>query len=212
MSATIVSDVIEAYLKRTGPSEDPILLEMEERARREHFPIVGPLVGRILHQLTRISGASRILELGSGFGYSGYWFASALGDDGQIILTDSSDQNLASAKDHFERGAIRCQLECRSGDALETMDALPGSFDIVFNDVDKHAYPLVFEKAVQRLRPGGLLISDNVLIRGEVLDPSDDESVQGILEYTRLIFNSPGFFSSIIPIRDGISISVKSDR
>ncbi len=210
MGTTIVSEAIEGYLQRTEPSQDPILLEMEERARRDHFPIVGPLVGRILHQLALISHATRILELGSGFGYSGYWFASALGDDGQIILTDGSDQNLASAKDHFQRGGISCQLECRSGDALETMDALPGSFDIVFNDVDKHAYPLVFEKASQRLRPGGLLISDNVLIRGEVLEPSDEENVQGILEYTRLIFNSPDFFSSIIPIRDGISVSVKS--
>jgi len=210
MGVTIVSEAIEAYLHRTGPSQDPILLEMEERARRDHFPIVGPLVGRVLHQLTRISRATRILELGSGFGYSGYWFASALGDDGQITLTDASDSNLASAKDHFQRGGISCQLECRSGDALETMDALPGSFDIVFNDVDKHAYPLVFEKASRRLRPGGLLISDNVLIRGEVLEPSEEENVQGILEYTRLIFNSPDFFSSIIPIRDGISVSVKS--
>ncbi len=211
MGTTIVSEAIESYLQRTEPSQDPILLEMEERARRDHFPIVGPLVGRILHQLARIGGATRILELGSGFGYSGYWFASALGDDGQIILTDASDQNLTSAKDHFQRGGIPCQLECRSGDALETMDSLPGSFDIVFNDVDKHAYPLVFEKAARRLRPGGMLISDNVLIRGEVLTPSDEENVQGILEYTRLIFNSPDFFSSIIPIRDGISISLKSD-
>ncbi len=206
----IVTAAIEGYLTRITPQEDPILAEMEARAGETDFPIVGPLVGRLLHQLVKMTGSQRILELGSGFGYSAYWFANALEDSGKIILTEFQEENLALAKNWFQRGEIFSKATFHQGDALETLEGLDGEFDIIFNDVNKNGYPEVFKKAAPRLRSGGLLISDNVLWKGQVVEDQPDENTAGILEYNRLIFESPGFFSSIIPIRDGISLSIKS--
>lgn len=206
---TLIGQDIEEYLRRVSPQEDPILGEMEEQARREGFPIVGPLVGRILFQLVKIGGGCRVLELGSGFGYSAYWFALALGGSGEITLTEFSEKNMRLAKDFFQRGKVRAKADFRQGDALEVLAELPGDFDIIFNDVDKHQYPEIFRKAAPLVRRGGLLIADNILWQGRVMEPNPDEETQGILEYTRLIFESPDFFSSIIPLRDGISVSVK---
>ncbi len=206
----IVTAPIEDYLKRITPQEDPILAEMEALAGETDFPIVGPLVGRLLHQLVKLTSSRRILELGSGFGYSAYWFAQALEDSGEIILTEFQEENLALAKDWFQRGEISSRATFHQGDALEILEGLDGEFDIIFNDAGKHRYPEVFKKAGPRLRSGGLLISDNVLWHGQVVEGQPDENTQGILEYNRLIFESPEFFSSIIPIRDGISLSIKS--
>lgn len=205
----IVTPAIEDYMKKVSPQEDPILGEMEERAELEGFPIVGPLVGRILFQLVKLGGARRILELGSGFGYSAYWFALALGGSGEITLTELSEKNVSLAKDYFRRGKILSRVYFRQGEALEVLGKLDGDFDIIFNDVGKYQYPEVFQRAVPFVRPGGLLISDNVLWQGQVLEPNPDEDTRGILEYTRLIFESPDFFSTILPVRDGISISLK---
>ncbi|MDA2938897.1 O-methyltransferase [Acidobacteria bacterium AH-259-A15] len=205
----IVTQGIEGYLLEITPLEDPILLEMEAHARRNHFPIVGPLVGRILYQLVKLAKARRVLELGSGFGYSAYWFGRALGESGEITLTEFSKENLGLARNYFAQGRISSQVYFHQGDALEILERLEGQFDIIFNDVDKHQYPEVFRKAGPRVRSGGLLISDNVLWHGRVLEGNPDPSTRGILEYNRLIFEDPEFFSSIIPVRDGISISLK---
>ena len=200
---------IDAYLLQACPTRDSILAEMESRAAAESFPIVGPLVGRLLFQLARISGAKSILELGSGFGYSGYWFGSAVGPGGELTLTDFSSRNLRDAESYFKRGGISCRTRFREGDALRTLEQVSGPFDIIFNDVDKVRYPLVFTQASKLLRPGGLLISDNLLCQGRVLEGDADEKLRGIQEYTRLIFDSEEYFSSVIPIRDGVSVSLK---
>ncbi|MBI4446958.1 MAG: O-methyltransferase [Acidobacteria bacterium] len=205
----ITSQAIEQYLTRLYGQEDPILVEMEERAKKEGFPIVGPLVGRILYQLVKISGARRVLELGSGFGYSGYWFSQALGKSGEITLTEFSEENIRAARDFFKKGKVETPVHFYHGDALELLENLPGPYDIIFNDVNKPQYPEIFRKAPSRLRPGGLLISDNVLWKGLVVESDGDEKTNGILEYTHLIFSSPDFYSSIIPVRDGISVSIK---
>ena len=200
---------IDAYLLQACPPRDSILAEMESRAAADSFPIVGPLVGRLLFQLVCISGAKRILELGSGFGYSGYWFASAMGSGGELILTDLSSRNLRDAGSYFKRGGISCRTRFRAGDALRTLEQVSGAFDIIFNDVDKARYPQVFTQASRLLKPGGLLISDNLLCQGRVLKSGADENVRGMQEYTRLIFQNENYVSTVIPIRDGVSVSVK---
>ena len=200
---------IDAYLHQACPPRDSILAEMESRARAESFPIVGPLVGRLLFQLALISGAKRILELGSGFGYSGYWFGSAVGPGGELTLTDFSSRNLRDAESYFKRGGISCRTRFREGDALRTLGQVTGPFDIIFNDVDKARYPQVLARASNLLRPGGLLISDNLLVQGRVLEPGAGENVRGVQEYTRLIFENEEYFSTVIPIRDGVSVSLK---
>jgi len=205
----IVNEGIEDYLTDILPQLDPVLMEMESRAREQEFPIVGPLVGRLFYQLVCLMKAGRILELGSGFGYSGYWFGRALDEFGEIHLTEFSEENLELARNYFAQGGICCQAHFHQGDGVEILEGLEGQFDIIFNDVEKHRYPEVLPKAVARLRHGGLLISDNVLWHGRVVESDPDETTRKVLEYNRLIFEDSDLFSSIIPIRDGVSVSLK---
>jgi len=200
---------IDTYLERLHPSEDPILAEMEEEGNRRNFPIIGRVVGRLLFQLVRLSNARRILDMGSGFGYSAYWMALALDADAEITLTDFVDENLKQAQEYFRRGSIRCTPHFYAGDCLALLDQLEGEFDFVFNDVEKELYPEVLEKIPQRLRSGGVLVTDNVLWHGKVTEPDPDEATLGVLRYTAGVFEHPNLFSTVIPVRDGVSISLR---
>ncbi len=205
----IIDSAIDDYLTRRSAPGDSILEEMERRAVERNFPIVGPQAGRALCLLARLMKATRVLELGSGYGYSAYWFAKAMGPEGEITLTEYSHENMDVARMYLQRGGFRCGFDYRVGDALRILDSVEGEFDIVFNDVDKHLYPQVFLKGARRVKKGGLLITDNVLWSGKVLDSEPDEATRGILEYTRLIYENSDFFSTILPIRDGVSVSLR---
>ena len=205
----IVNPQIEEYLRSLEPPDDIILKEMEELGGERGFPIVGPLVGKLLHQLALTIGAQRIFEMGSGFGYSTYWFAKAVNDTGAVFFTDFSNANAKLALNFFKRGEIDNRIRIHVGDSLSILDTIPGHFDIIFNDIDKERYPLVVEKAYNRLRKGGLLIADNLLWFGRVLRDDDSSSTKGVKEFTRLLLFEKGFLTTIIPIRDGISISLK---
>ncbi len=205
----IVHPHIEDYLgKLTSPPYD-VFREMEKRAQKENFPIVGPLVGRLLATFAKAIGAKKVFEMGSGFGYSGLWFASALPDDGKVIMTDTSKNNARDAKAYFEKAKQDDKCEFLYGDAAAIIENFPDTFDIVFIDMDKARYPLAFHKALPKLRVGGLLMADNVLWFGKVLEKNPDEDTKGILEFTRLIATTPSLSTTIIPLRDGVSVSVK---
>ncbi|KAB2835287.1 MAG: O-methyltransferase [Candidatus Dadabacteria bacterium] len=205
----IVNPDIDAYLERLTPAGDEILEEMEEYAKLREFPIVGPLVGRLLFQLVFVSGAKNVLELGSGFGYSAYWFAKAVGGDGSVIFTDASAENARMAADFFDRAGMRERLDILTGDALSVLGESRGGFDIIFNDIDKEYYPLVIDSAYEKLRKGGIFITDNVLWSGKVLTNDVSPATEGVREFTRRLLEHGGFFTSIIPLRDGLSVSVK---
>lgn len=198
----IVAAPVEDYITTLGRVDDPTLEKMEELAARQNFPIVGPQVGRVLWLLARTINAKEILELGSGFGYSAYWFAMS---GARVILTDFDAENLDKAKVFLGK----FNIETRQGDALNALDALPGPFDIIFNDADKEDYPKVFARALPKLRKGGLLISDNVLWSGSVVKDSDDPATRAIREYNRLVHASADVITTILPIRDGLAVSVK---
>ncbi len=205
----IVNPQLAEYLLNVTPDRDNVLEDMEEYARARNFPIIGPLVGRALYLLAQTRKAARILELGSGFGYSAYWFAKAIGKGGRVICTDSSPENSEHAEAYFRRGKIAGKVTFLVGDALRIIDDVEGQFDIIFNDIDKHLYPKAFRKAVPRLRKGGLLISDNVLWSGRVLNQKPDADTAGILTYNRLIYSSKELFTTILPLRDGVSVSIR---
>lgn len=205
----IVHPNIVEYLLNVTPERDQVLEDMEQFALEQHFPIIGPLVGRFLYLITQVTQAKRVLELGSGFGYSAYWFAKALGKNGEIICTDGNPLNAERATAYLKRGKVGSKVEFLVGDALKLIDEQEGQFDIIFNDLDKHQYPKAFRKAVPKLRKGGLLISDNVLWSGKIFDHKPDVDTAGILTYNRLIYSSKELFSTIIPLRDGVSISIK---
>ncbi|MDP2209138.1 MAG: O-methyltransferase [Bacteroidota bacterium] len=205
----ILDNGIESYLNDVIPDRDSVLTAMEEYATQNNFPIVGPLVGRLLYVLAYATKAKRVLELGSGFGYSAYWFAKAVGNDGIVLCTDKNPENEKKAKAYFKRGKISDRMQFHTGDALSIFDIAEGDFDIIFNDVDKELYPKVFKKAIPRLKKGGLLISDNALWKGKVLDKNPDAATAGVLTYTRLAYSSRELFNTIIPLRDGVIVSVK---
>jgi len=200
---------IEDYLSALSPDRNAILAEMEKIAEKEDFPIVGPLIGQFLKQMATVLQAKRIFEMGSGFGYSAMWFLDGMPSNGEIYLTEDSIANIKRAEKFFKKADKSDQVHIVKGNALEVIDQVPGEFDIIFIDIKKSDYPKSYQKSIQRLRKGGLLIADNVLWSGTVVSPGNDQDELGIKVFNRLTHTSPQLTPTIVPIRDGLSISVK---
>jgi caffeoyl-CoA O-methyltransferase len=207
----IVFPHIERYLEGLETTRDSVLREMEREAAERDFPIVGPLVGRMISMLARSIGARRILELGSGYGYSAYWFARALPADGELILTEKDPANSARAREYFRQGVVPCRVTFLVADAFEALERLAGDFDVIFNDVDKTEYPTAFYKAIPRVRKGGYFMSDNMLWGGRVVSDVEHPTTRGVVELTRLLLGAPNLDTTLLPIRDGVSVSLKLD-
>jgi predicted O-methyltransferase YrrM len=210
----IVDPRIEGYMEeRLRRFDEPVLLEMEAHAKERGFPIVGRNVGVTLEVLARSVGARRILELGSGFGYSAYWHARAVGPGGEVHLTDGDPENEAKAVDYLKRAGLDDRVTFHVGDAVTEMEKLEGDFDIVFCDIDKDGYPDAWRAASERIRPGGLYVCDNVLWYGRVAveDPEDARPhyTQAVLEHNRLIAEDERFVSTIVPTRDGVLVATR---
>jgi predicted O-methyltransferase YrrM len=206
----ITVGAVEDYLYSLLPPRDEVLAEMEAEAAANKIPIVGPAVGRIFHQLAVISGAKTVFEMGSAIGYSTIWWARAVGDSGKVIYTDGDPKNAQRARGYFDRAGVSNRISVQTGDALELLSEQKQEFDIIFNDVDKDDYPRVFRLAGPRLRKGGLFITDNVLWSGRVAEQNPSEPrTKAILEFNRLLYNSPDFYTTILPIRDGVAVAVK---
>jgi predicted O-methyltransferase YrrM len=183
---------------------------MEAEAEKRDIPIVGPLVGRVLHQLALMHNAKTVFELGSAIGYSTIWWARAVGEHGRVIYTDGDRKNADEARGYFERAGVASRILIKVGDALEFLSEQKQSFDIIFCDVDKEDYPRALRLAVPRLRKGGLLVADNVLWSGKVAEKkAHDASTKAILEFNHLLYNSTELLTTILPIRDGIAVAVK---
>jgi|SRR5579864_563082 len=206
----ITSEPVEQYLYSLLPARDEVLAGMEAEAAKRDIPIVGPMVGRVLHQLALMQSAKTVFELGSAIGYSTIWWARAVGENGRVIYTDGDRKNADEAGGYFERAGVANRITIKVGDALELLSEQKQAFDIIFCDVDKEDYPRAFRLAVPRLRKGGLLVADNVLWSGKVAEKKPAEATtKAILEFNRLLYNSSELFTTILPIRDGIAIAVK---
>jgi caffeoyl-CoA O-methyltransferase len=206
----ITAPAVEDYLYSILPPRDPVLTEIEAEAAKRNIPIVGPVVGRVLYQLAQLGGAKTVFEMGSAIGYSTIWWARAVGEDGKVIYTDGDPKNAQQARRYFERAGVSNRITLKTGDALELLSEEKHHFDVIFNDVDKEDYPRVFRIALPRLRKGGLFITDNVLWSGRVAEKHPKEgSTKAILEFNRLLYNSPDFFTTILPIRDGVAVAIR---
>lgn len=207
-----VHPAVETYLARLAAASDtPVLLEMEQLAARLNFPIIGRLCGMFLKTMALSIGARRVFEFGSGYGYSAYWFAQAVGPEGRVLCTDGDADNAAKAEHFLRTARLWERVEFRTGWAQETFRSLSGEFDICYNDVDKGDYPEVWRLARDRIRPGGLYIADNVLWHGRVAVENPVDIVPGwteaILEHNRLIFGDPEFDAFVNPTRDGVIVA-----
>jgi len=206
----IVDPRIESYIASLDGEADHVLSAMEALAERKRFPIIGHHSGSLLAMLARCIGARRVLELGSGYGYSAVWFARALPDDGKVVCTDLSRDNRELALGYFRTAGLEQKIEFIVGDALATARDQQGPFDIVLNDIEKESYPLTIDVAVRLLRPGGLFITDNTLWSGKVADASvTDASTEAIRSFNRQIFSHKDLESLIVPIRDGVAVCRK---
>jgi caffeoyl-CoA O-methyltransferase len=210
----IVDPRVEDYMRSLLTRYDePVLLEMEAEGKDRGFPIIGRLVGVTVELLARSAGAKRVFELGSGFGYSAYWFARAVGPSGEVHGTDGDPANEPKALDYLSRAALAEPIRWHVGDAVTHLGAVEGKFDVVYNDIDKDGYPAAWMAARERIRVGGLYVCDNVLWSGRVAvqDPDDPRPLytQAVLEHNRLIAEDERFVSSIVPTRDGVFVALR---
>lgn len=205
----IVSEAVERYVYSLLPAGDAVVREMERYAAKHDVPIIGPAVARLLALLVELTGAKRIFEMGSAIGYSTTWMARAAGSGAQVFYTDGDPANARRAQSYLRRASVLKRVRILVGDALRLLDSVPGKFDIIFIDVDKHQYPAALRKALPRLKRGGLLIADNSLWSGRVAHGAKDRATRGIQQFNRMIYASKQLFPVIVPLRDGVAVCRK---
>src|SRR5688572_4188015 len=205
----IVEPTVERYLLRMQLAEDPVLAEMERIGEERGFPIVGPLVGRLLEQYARSIGAQSVFELGSGFGYSTAWFARAVGPKGKVVHTEMDAALAEEAQGWLRKADLSKRVDFRLGNAVDLLRKDKGPYDVVFIDIDKEDYPKAWELARDRVRVGGLILTDNALWHGKVVGQSKDAATMGVREYNRLAQADVAYLTSILPVRDGLSVSLR---
>ncbi len=219
--SSVLSDEVARFVRATGPQPDETLHEMDDYAEEEGFPHVGPDVGGFLRLLARMVGAERIFEFGSGYGYSAYWFAGALPDDGEIVLTEVDEDELEMARGYLSKGGFDDLARYELGDALETIDRYDGPFDVVLIDHQKHRYRDAFEAVRPKVPVGGVLVADNAMRAGIIQfeklleiaeggNPVDvNENTQGIADYLEAVRTDPAFETVVLPLGEGIAVSYR---
>jgi caffeoyl-CoA O-methyltransferase len=206
----VTAGPVDDYLYSMLPKRDEVLAEMEDYATKNDVPIVGPAVGRVLQQLALMINARTVFELGSAIGYSTIWWAQAVGENGRVIYTDGDRKNAERARGYFARTGVTNRITLHIGDALEFLSEQKQEFDVIFCDVDKEDYPRVLRLVPPRLRKGGLFITDNVLWSGRVAQKNPtDAHTKAILEFNRKLYDAKEFYTTILPIRDGLAVALK---
>jgi caffeoyl-CoA O-methyltransferase len=206
-----IQDDVEEYLYKLLPERDAVVTEMEDYAEQNRIPIIGPAVARMLSLLVQISGAKRIFEMGSAIGYSTIWLARAAGPKGKVFYTDGDPEKAKRAQDYFRRAGVAKRIQVQVGDAMSLLKKTPGTFDFIFNDVDKHQYPAAMRAAMPKLRRGGLFVTDNTLWSGKAARPAapGDADTLGVQELNRLVYGSKNLYPVLIPLRDGVTVCRK---
>jgi predicted O-methyltransferase YrrM len=158
--------------------------------------------------------AESVFEMGSAVGYSTIWWARAVGEGGRVVYTDGDRKNADEARGYFQRAGVADRIDIRTGDALELLSEEKGQFDIIFCDIDKDDYLRALRLATPRVRKGGLFVADNTLWHGRVVAPSGSkeaemETTKAILEFNKALYASPEFFTTLLPLRDGVAVAMK---
>jgi len=216
----ITNPRVDNYLYAMLPERSAVLADIERQADERDIPIVGPAVGRLLYQYARLIGAKQIFEMGSAVGYSTIWWAMAVSDGGKVHYTDGSRKNADEARGYSTRAGVADRIEVHVGDAIEVLSERKEQFDILFCDIDKHDYPRAARMARERVRKGGLFITDNTLWRGDVVyaagntdyqpEQQPDRALRAIVEFNEMLYQSPDWFTTIIPLRDGVTVAMRT--
>jgi caffeoyl-CoA O-methyltransferase len=203
---------VQEYLTSLVPPREPELQKMEDYAEENNFPIIGPICGYYCYQLARMLNAKSIFELGSGYGYSTAWFAKALQENGGGVVHHTVwDEDLSKrAAAHLSALGSADLVEFHVAEAVETLRQAQGPFDIIFNDIEKGAYPDSLPVIKEKLRHGGILIIDNMLWSGRIFDPDNhDKNTEAIRRFTRDITADLDWIVSLLPARDGMIVGYK---
>jgi len=213
MVGELLAPQLREYLDGLVPPRPAEMQAMEAYAREVRFPIIGPAAGQFCYLLARMIGARRIFEMGSGYGYSTAWFARAVKENGggTVFHVVWDEQLSARARKHLQALGLNDVIEYRVGEAVAELGETEGPFDLIFNDIDKHGYPASLPVIAGKLRPGGILIVDNMFWQGRIFDGNDrSETTQGVRQLTRMVATDPTWISSIVPIRDGLLVAYRA--
>jgi predicted O-methyltransferase YrrM len=217
----LLPDETERLVAAMVDDRDETLAEMAAHGEAIGFPTVGPSVGAFLRLAARMVDARRIFEFGSGFGYSAYWFAEALPEDGEIVLTEHDDEELDLAREYLDRGGYADRATFESGDALDIIERYDGPFDVVLIDCHKAGYPDALDAVRGKVADGGVVIADNAMESGaqdfraildavEGGDPTDfDEDTRGVAEYLLAVRDADDFETVAVPLGQGLAVSYK---
>ena len=206
----LLSRRVAAYMDELVPPRAARLAELEVEARRTGFPIIGPATGHLCYLLTRLSNARQVFELGSGFGYSTAWFARAVKENGGGIVHHVvwDDRLSREARENLVALGLADVVQFHVGEAVATLQQAAGPFDVIFNDIDKQEYPKALDVITTKLRPGGLLLVDNMLWSGRIFERRDTSpATRGVRELTRRVQADPRWIASVIPVRDGLLVA-----
>ena len=211
----IVPDTVERYLAGLNHLVDPVLQQVAEDGARQDLPLVDAEVGALLRVLAVAIGATRMLEIGTAIGYSGIWLAGALPKGGMLMTMELNQERAAVARENFAKAGLSDRVSVMVGDAGLLIAKVTGPFDLIFQDGSKKLYVTLLDRLVDRLRPGGLLVTDNVLWNAEVVPgfagtrrrSADD--ARAIVEYNQRLNAHPQLMTATIPMGDGVAISVK---
>lgn len=207
---TPIAEQLGSYLNSLVPPRPAEMHKMEAYAEEHGFPIIGPAAGNFCYLTARLCGARRVFELGSGYGYSTAWFARAVQENGGgTVFHVVWDEDLSQrARTHLSKLGYDGIMRYRVSEAIAALRETEGPFDLIFNDIQKKGYPESIDVIEQKLRPGGVLIIDNMIWSGRVYDPdNEDPSTEAIRETTRKLTSSPSWLVSIVPIRDGLLVA-----
>ncbi|MFF7473112.1 class I SAM-dependent methyltransferase [Streptomyces sp. NPDC008092] len=212
------SDTLHAYLREVSLREDPVLTALREFTAQLPGGAamqVSPEEGQLLALLVGLTGAVNVLEIGTFTGYSTLCMARALPSGGRLTTCDITDRWPGIAVDHWRKADVEDRIELRIGDAGDTLDALrqehgAGHFDLVFIDADKTGYLHYYEKSLELLRPGGLVVVDNTLFFGRVVDPeAQDADTVAIRAFNAFLREDERVDVSLLPMADGITLARK---
>ena len=191
------------------------LAVIHDEGVRQGIPVVDPQSGALLHALVRAAGAQRVLEIGTAVGYSGLWIATALPADGMLITLERDRARAEIARGHFTAAGVADRVTVMVGDASRYLHKVAGPFDVIFQDGDKASYTPLLDRLVTLLRPGGVLVTDNVLWSGEVIpgyvNPPQRSAADtaAIAAYNQTLAGDTRLFTTFLPIGDGVAVSVK---
>ncbi|HVR99149.1 MAG TPA: O-methyltransferase [Thermoanaerobaculia bacterium] len=203
----------ERYLERLLPPRDPLLREMEERAGVDDIPISDPEVGRLLSVLARATGARRILELGTAIGYGTLCLARGA-PEARVVSIDTDPERIAEARTWLTRGGVADRVELLQGAALDLLPELPGRFDLVYVDAVKTEYRRYLDLLLPKLEVGGMVILDNLLWKGQVAEPPEDEPederARALRAFNAYLMMHPQLQAVVLPLGDGVGLATKT--